>query len=147
MVMDEGEHICPVAWLVQDVGGFLAGEGADDATIAELGRAAVHRGAGEVNDLLRSAFASHEVVATELRLTGAVRGARRTVFADEPTPVGLLLLCLRLCDVGDEVELLQHTAGKGSHTRSATWPFGMDRAEELTRPPADATAPVAGLDI
>jgi len=142
---EQGEHICPVAWLVDDVGRFLAGDDGDELSVAALGRDAVQRGAEQVSDLLRSAFAAHEVVATEIRLTGPRRGARRTVFADEPPPVALLLLCLRLCDIGDEVQLLQHTAGKGTTTRSAIWPFGMAKAEELTRPPADATAPVPGL--
>jgi hypothetical protein len=159
---EEGErqHTCQLGWLVDDIGRFLVGDaGSDDdvpdarATDDELaeqvqdaGRKAVGRGAAEVNELLRSAFAAHEVVATELRLTGRRRGARRTVFAVEPTPVALLLLCLRLCDTGDEVALVQHTAGKGSTTREARWPFGMAQAEELTRPPARDMALLPDLD-
>jgi hypothetical protein len=144
---EQGEHVCPVAWLVDDVGRFLAGDDADEATVEALGRQAVQRGAEQVSDLLRSAFAAHEVVATEVRFTGPGRGARRTVFADQPTPVALLLLCLRLCQIGDEVQLLQHTAAKGTTTRTAIWPFGMSDAEELTRPPAHAEAPLPGLEV
>jgi hydrogenase maturation factor HypE len=143
---DEGEHRCPLGWLVEDVGRFLTDADADDAAVVQAGQLAVQQGAAQVNELLRGAFMADEVVATELRLIGPGRGARRTVFADGPTPVALLLLCLRLCDDGDEVAVLHHTAGKGTTTRSAVWPFGMDRAEELTRPPADATAPVPGLE-
>ena len=143
---DEHEHVCPAAWLVDEVGRFLAGDDAAVHDIASAGRAAVTQGADQVNELLRSAFAAHEVVATELRVTGPSRGARRTVFAVEPTPVALLMLCLRLCDLGDEVSVLQHTAARGTTTRSATWPFGMVRAEELTRPPGRTDPALAALD-
>lgn len=157
---DEGErqHTCQLGWLVEDIGRFLVGDdghhdggdgvGADpnsvevDEAVLTAGRQAVGRGATEVNELLRSAFEAHHVVATELRLVGRRRGARRTVFAVEPTPVALLLLGLRLCDVGDEVSVVQHTAGRGSTTRTASWPFGMAQAEELTRPPAREPLPV-----
>ncbi len=143
---DEGEHTCPLSWLVDEVGRFLSDPDADHDAVVHAGQQAIHQGATQVNALLGSAFAAHEVVATELRLVGPTRGSRRTVFAEGPTPVALLLLCLRLCDLGDEVTMLYHTAGRGSTSRSAAWPFGMDRAEELTRPPSDATAPVPGLD-
>ena len=145
---DEGqaEHTCRARWLVGEVGRYLAGDDADEARVASAGRKAVTQGATQVNELLRSAFAAHEIVATELRLVGPRRGARRTLFADQPTPVALMLLCLRLCDLGDEVEVVHHTAGKGTTSRSARWPFSMERAEELTRPPARETAGLPGFD-
>jgi hypothetical protein len=144
----EGEHQpCPVAWLLDEVGRYLADEDAADEVVSTTGRAAVTQGAHQVNELLRSAFAAHEVVATELRLTGPRRGARRTVFAEEPTPVALLLLCLRLCDTGDEVAVLHHTAAKGTTSRTAAWPFGMARAEELTRPPARREDELPSFDL
>ena len=142
---EDDQRVCPALWLVDEVGRYLAGDDADADAIAEAGRAAVTQGARQVNDLLRSAYGAHEVVATELRLTGPSRGARRTVFAGEPTPVALMLLCLRLCDLGDEVAVLHHTAARGTTTRSATWPFGMARAEELTRPPGCADPALVGL--
>lgn len=145
---DEGErqHTCQLGWLVEDIGRYLVGDPTEEGdghaeAVMNAGRQAVGRGATEVNELLRSAFEAHHVVATELRLIGR-RGARRTVFAVEPTPVAMLLLCLRLCDMGDEVSLLQHTAGRGTTTRTARWPFGMAQAEELTRPPARDPMPV-----
>src|SRR5688572_2949541 len=127
------EHTCRAKWLVDEVGRYLAGDEADELAVASAGRTAVTQGASQVNELLRSAFAAHEIVATELRLVGPRRGARRTLFADQPTPVALLLLCLRLCDLGDEVAVVHHTAARGTTSRAATWPFGMFRAEELTR--------------
>ena len=148
MTSGDDEERCPIGWLIDEVGSYLSdgdGNGDDDAARA-LGRAAVTQGAQQVNELLRSAFAAHEVVATELRLTGTRRGARRTVFADQPTPVALLLLCVRLCDLGDEVTVLHHTAAQGTTTRTATWPFGMTRAEEITRPPAHPDPALAALD-
>jgi hypothetical protein len=138
---------CPGRWLVDDVGRFLAGDGASPTERAGAGRQAVSRAASEVNELLTSAYAAHEVVATELRFAGPKAGYRRTVFALSPTPVALLLLCLRLCDVGDDVSVLQHTAGQGTFTRSAPWPFGMEAAEQLTRPPGRPSVPLPdGLD-
>jgi hypothetical protein len=127
---------CPVRWIVDDVGHYLAGDDASPGEVGSAGRQAITRAAGEVNDLLRSAYSAHEVVATELRFAGPQRGFRRTVFALSPTPIALMLLCMRLCDVGDDVTVLQHTAARGSSTRKGTWPFGMDTAEQLTRPPA-----------
>jgi hypothetical protein len=129
-------------WLVDDVGQFMVAEPASDAEIGAAGRDALSRAAGEVNMLLGSAFAAHEVVATELRFAGPDRGFRRTVFAMAPTPVALLLLCMRMCDVGDDVSVLQHTAGHGTSTRHASWPFGMSVAEEITRPPERSTIPL-----
>jgi hypothetical protein len=133
---------CPVRWLVDDIGQFLAGEEASPDEVGGIGRQALSRASGEVNALLESAFAAHEVVATELRLASPARGFRRTVFALPPTPVALMLLCMRLCDVGDDVSVLQHTAGHGTFTRSESWPFGMSVAEELTRPPERGTIPL-----
>lgn len=135
--------------MVEDIGRYLAGEdgAGDEAVVHRLGRQAISRGAEQVSQLLRTAYGAEEVVATELRLVGPRRGARRTVFADEPTPVALLLLGLRLCDIGDEVELLFHTAAKGTTSRKAQWPFDMATAEELTRPPSNAESPIPGLEI
>lgn len=141
---DPWPGMCPVRWLVDDVGRFLAGDDASPHEVDETGRRALTRGAGEVADLLRSAFAADEVVATELRFAGPARGFRRTVFAVPPAPVALLLLCLRMCEVGDDVSVIQHTAAHGTSTRSASWPFGMATAEELTRPPDRHTVPLPG---
>jgi hypothetical protein len=128
--------VCPVHWMLDDVGRFLAGDDASPAEVGSAGRRAVTRAASEVNDLLRSAYSAHEVVATELRFAGPRRGFRRTVFALPPTPAALMLLSMRLCDAGEDVTVLQHTAGRGTTTRTARWPFGMGEAERLTRPPA-----------
>jgi hypothetical protein len=144
---EQPEHTCRAKWLVDEVGRYLAGDDAEEGDVASAGRLAVTQGAAQVNELLRSAFAAHEVVATELRLVGPTRGARRTLFSDQPTPVALLLLCLRLCDVGDEVEIVHHTAGRGTTRRSSIWPFGMDKAEELTRPPVRETVPLPPIDF
>jgi hypothetical protein len=95
-----------------------------------------------VGELLRSAFAPDDVVATELRVAGPTRGFRRTMFALPPTPVAPLLLCLRMCDLGDDVSIIHHTAAHGRSTRTETWPFGMSVAEQLTRPPERHTVPL-----
>ena len=146
---DPFDGACPVRWMIDDVGRYLEGP---DATVADAGRAghrAVTRAAGEVNELLHSAFAAHEVVATELRFAGPERGFRRTVFALPPTPVALMLLAMRMCDPGDDVSVLQHTAARGTTSRRGRWPFGIAEAERLTRPPAgddDLAAALAELD-
>jgi len=139
---------CPVRWVIDDVGRYLAGPDADPRDVASTGREAVTRGATDVHDLLHSAYGAHEVVATEVRFAGPERGFRRTVFALAPSPVALMLLCTCTCDPGEDVIVMQHTAGCGSSTRSASWPFGMARAEALTRPPARGCAPALpdGLD-
>jgi hypothetical protein len=126
---------CPVRWLVDDVGRYLAGDDADSTEVTAAGRQALAQAATEVDDVLLSAYRAHEVVAAELRISSPARGFRRTVFALTPSPVALLLLCLRVCEPGDDVAVLQHTAGHGSPSRSAVWPFGLDVAEHLTRPP------------
>jgi hypothetical protein len=126
---------CPVRWLVEDIGRFLAGDDAAPAEVGSAGRQALTRAASEVHDLLRSAYSAHEVVATELRFAGPQRGFRRTVFALSPTPAALMLLAMRMCDTGDDVTVLQHTAARGTSSRHGQWPFGMAEAERLTRPP------------
>jgi hypothetical protein len=133
---DAFEGVCPVRWLVDDVGRYLVGDDAAPTDIGSAGRQALTRAATEVNDLLHSAYSATEVVATELRFAGPRRGFRRTVFALAPTPVALMLLAMRMCDPGDDVSVLQHTAACGTTSRRATWPFGMAEAERLTRPPA-----------
>ncbi|HET8617317.1 MAG TPA: hypothetical protein VFM27_00060 [Acidimicrobiales bacterium] len=145
---DPFDGACPVRWMIDDVGRYLAGPDATAADAGGAGRRALTRAAGEVDELLRSAFAAHEVVATELRFAGPSRGFRRTVFALSPTPVALMLLCTRLCDPGDDVTVIQHTAARGSSSRTAPWPFGLALAEELTRPPAgDVPVPVGLEDL
>ena len=52
-------HGCPVRWLADDVGRYLADDGADDGTVDRAGREALGRAADEVDTLLHSAFASH----------------------------------------------------------------------------------------
>ena len=47
-----------------------------------------------------------------------------------------------MCDGGDDVSVLQHTAAHGTTNRQARWPFGMVDAERLTRPPARDTVPL-----
>lgn len=143
---DPFDGACPVRWMIDDIGRYLAGDDAASAEIGSAGRQAVTRAASEVDDLLRSAFAAHEVVATELRFAGPARGFRRTVFALSPTPVALMLLCMRMCDPDDDVIVVQHTAARGSSSRTASWPFGMAVAEELTRPPAGDVPVPAGLE-
>jgi hypothetical protein len=116
--------------------------------VGRVGRQALSRAADEVQDLVRTSYAPHEVIAMELRFAGPTRGFRRTVLATAPTPMALMLLCLRMCDPGEDVVVLQHTATQGPTTRAARWPFGVADAEELTRPPAREPAtddfPVVG---
>jgi len=52
-----------------------------------------------------------------------------------------------MCDAGDDVAVLHHTAAGGTTSRTASWPFGPAGAEELTRPPAsESVALPDGLD-
>ena len=73
------------------------------------------------------------VVRVDLHLTGELR-RRHSVFPSLPSPLALLLICLDQCRVGDEVLLVQELAKAGKVEARATWPFGMDEAETLTRP-------------
>jgi hypothetical protein len=133
---------CPAHWRLGDVGRYLAGDEASPAEVGAAGRTAVTQASLEIDELIASASAAHEVVATELRIAGPRLGYLRTAFALSPTPVALLRLCLRRCHVGDDVSVLQHTAGQGTVTRSACWPFGMEAAEQLTRPPERPAVPL-----
>jgi hypothetical protein len=137
--------MCPGHWLIDDVGRYLAGDDAAPADVSRSGREAVSRGTHELDALVRSAYRADDVIATELRFAGPDRGFRRTVFADAPTPVALMLLCMRTCDPGEVVTVLQHTAGRGSPSKSASWPFPMDVAEQITRPPACESLEIDGL--
>jgi hypothetical protein len=46
-----------------------------------------------------------------------------------------MLLCMRMCDPGDVVTVMQHIAGRGSPSQTAAWPFGLDIAEQVTPTP------------
>lgn len=78
-------------------------------------------------------MAPDAVVRIDLHLHGPDR-ERHSVFPSLPSPLALLLICLDQCRVGDEVVLVQELAKAGRVEARATWPFGMDEAETLTRP-------------
>jgi hypothetical protein len=119
---------------------------ASDLTEAEdrrnVVRGALHTATEDARAWLADRLEPGALVRVDLLLDGPL-GHRHSVFTSLPTPLALLLICLDQCRDGDEVTVVQELAKCGRVRASATWPFGMDEAEALTRPartgvPADA---------
>ena len=128
-------HPARQAWLLEQLEQWFAGDRPDGRDRRRI-----------VAQALRSATEdAHRWLAQRIDPDGLVRvdlhfrtksGMRHSVFPTLPTPLGLLLICLDQCEVGDEVVLVQELAKRGRVEARATWPFGMDEAETLTRPVA-----------
>jgi hypothetical protein len=129
-------------WLLAELDGWFASDLDDRYARHEVVRAALQTATNDARAWLGERLEPGDLVRVDLLLDGPT-GHRHSVFSTLPAPLALLLICLDQCRDGDEVTLVQELAKCGSVRASATWPFGMDEAEGLTRParvgvPADA---------
>ncbi len=141
-----GAHSHPArqAWLLQELEQWLAGDLSDGRQRREIVGRALRAGTADAHRWLDERVGGDEVIRVDLLLEGSGDHARHSVFRSLPTPVALLLICLDQCRVGDEVVVVQELAKSGRVEARATWPFGMDEAETLTRPACFADALDAG---
>lgn len=134
-------HPARQAWLLAELDRWFAGDRTDRAERRGIVRAALRSATVDAHRWLDERLDPHEVVRVDLTLEGSGRH-RHSVFPSLPGPLALLLICLDQCRVGDEVIVTQQLAKAGRVQARATWPFGMDEAEALTRP-ATASAVLA----
>lgn len=135
-------HPARQAWLLQELEQWFAGDLPDGRERRQIVGRALRSATADAHRWLDERLDAHAVVRVDLHLRGEHR-ERHSVFASLPSPLALLLICLDQCRVGDEVLLVQELAKAGTVEARATWPFGMDEAETLTRParfPARAAA-------
>lgn len=136
-------HPARQAWLLDELEHWLAGDLADGRARTRVVAGTLRAATEEAHRWLEQRCDPDQLVRVDLVLCGE-RGHRHSVFTSLPSPVALLLICLDQCRVGDEVKVVQELAKAGRVASSATWPFGMDEAEALTRPariPASSTIP------
>jgi len=126
-------HPARQAWLLEELEQWFAGDLADGRDRRRIVAQALRSATEDAHRWLDDRLPGDHLVRVDLHLTTKT-GPRHSVFATLPTPLGLLLICLDQCQVGDEVVLVQEHAKLGRIEARATWPFGMDEAEALTRP-------------
>jgi hypothetical protein len=131
--LGSASHPARQAWLLEELEQWFAGDLADGRERRRIVAGALRAATDDAHRWLAERLAPDTVVRVDLRLRGGDR-ERHSVFPTVPSPLTLLLICLDQCRVGDEVVLTQELAKAGKVEARATWPFGMDEAETLTRP-------------
>jgi hypothetical protein len=126
-------HPARQAWLLEQLEQWFAGDLPDGRDRRRIVAQALRSATEDAHRWLDERLATDEIVRVDLHLHTRTT-PRHSVFPSLPTPLGLLLICLDQCQVGDEVVLTQELAKAGRVEARATWPFGMDEAETLTRP-------------
>jgi hypothetical protein len=121
------------AWLVKELGDWFTDDRQDARDSRLRVQQALWQGAIDAQSFLGSEISDGEVVQVELLLRG-LHGGRCSVYREVPTPVALLMVCLEQAFPGDEVTLTQLVARRGRVAAQHRWPFGLDVAEQLTRP-------------
>jgi len=126
-------HPARQAWLLEELENWFAGDLADGRERRRIVASALRAATEDAHRWLDERAEPNALIRVDLRLQGTDR-ERHSVFPTLPGPLTLLLICLDQCRVGDEVTVVQEFAKAGRVTSRATWPFGMDEAEALTRP-------------
>lgn len=126
-------HPARQAWLLQELEQWFASDLPDARQRRQVVGSALRSATTEAHHWLDQRLDSASIVRVDLHLQGLDR-ERHSVFRALPSPLALLLICLDQCRVGDEVTISQCLAKAGRVEAKATWPFGMDEAEALTRP-------------
>jgi hypothetical protein len=139
----EGTHPARQSWLLAELEQWFAGDLPDGGERRRIVGRALRHATEDARRWLDSRCDGDDLVRVDLHLSGP-RGDRHSVFTEVPSPLTLLLTCLDQCRMGDEVRLVQELAKRGRVESSATWPFGMDETETLTRPMHLAVEPAAG---
>lgn len=126
-------HPARQAWLLEELEQWFAGDLDDERQRRRIVASALRNATEDAHRWLDQRVEADTVVRVDLELKGIDR-LRHSVFPTLPGPLSLLLICLDQCRIGDEVVVTQEMAKAGRVVARATWPFGMDEAETLTRP-------------
>jgi hypothetical protein len=136
-------HPARQAWLLEELEQWFAADLPDSRDRRRIVAQALRSATEDAHRWLEGRRRCDELVRVDLHL-GSPGAPRHSVFPNLPTPLGLLLICLDQCQVGDEVVVVQEHAKIGRVEARATWPFGMDEAERLTRP---VPVPVGATEV
>jgi hypothetical protein len=133
-------HPARQAWLLGELEQWFAGDLVERSDRRSVVSDALRAATTDAHRWLQTRHAPDALVRLDLLIDGP-RGHRHSVFSSLPSPLALLLICLDQCQVGDEVTVVQDLAKAGRTSSTATWPFSMDEAEQLTRPAPAAAVP------
>lgn len=126
-------HPARQAWLLEELEQWFAGDLPDGRDRRRIVAQALRSATEDAHRWLDGRLPCDQLIRVDLQLNTKT-APRHSVFPSLPSPLALLLICLDQCQVGDEVVLTQEMAKAGRIEARATWPFGMDEAETLTRP-------------
>lgn len=129
----------PSHWLADEVGEYLFSDNNDSVVRSDVDRDEALSEVFELMDaekdrLSEYALEPHALLMCEIEVTKSETQALASYFSQIVSPVLLLDICVRLCDVGDEVSVIHRYASGDICDFGATWPFGMDWAVEATTP-------------
>lgn len=124
------------AWLMDQIGQYLAGDGASVADREGAAREALANGHAAFAEFTDSRCRAVDVVVTHVELARTSGHTCRHAFRVVPGPLALFVFCAANCAPGDRVTVRQTTAGAGSVCAEESWPFDLGVAERLTVPAA-----------
>ena len=132
------------AWLLDEIGRYLVGEGAPGADRDGAAREALANGHAAFTEFSESRCHATDVIVTQIELGRSSGHQCRHAFRVAPGPIALFVFCAANCAPGDRVVVRQVTAGAGSVCAEESWPFGLEAAERMTVPAPARLAPCGG---
>ena len=124
------------AWLMEQIGRYLAGDDASEPAREAAAREALANGHDGFAEFTDSRCRAIDVVVTHVELTRSSGHTCRHAFRVVPGPIALFVFCAANCTPGDRVTVRQTTAGAGAVCAEEQWPFDLGVAERLTVPAA-----------
>lgn len=142
----------PSHWLADEVGEYLFSDNNDSTTRSDVDREdaiseVFERMDEEKGRLAEYAIEPHALLMCEIEVKKSETHAIASYFSRVVSPVLLLDICVRLCQVGDEVSVIHRYASGDVCDFGATWPFGMDWAVEATTPMGKVLAEQGDLSV
>jgi hypothetical protein len=119
---------------MDEIGRYLAGDGASDDERDAAARDALANGHTAFAEFTDSRCRAIDVVVTHVELTRSSGHTCRHAFRTVPGPLALFVFCAANCAPGDGVTVRQVTAGAGTVCAEERWPFDLGVAERMTVP-------------
>ena len=102
------------AWLMDQIGRFLAGDDAGELDREAAARDALANGHHEFTAFTESRCRAADVVVTHVEVGRPSGHTCRHAFRVAPGPIALFVFCAANCETGDRVIVRQVTAAAGS---------------------------------
>lgn len=121
-------------WVRSEAWDYLVGD-LDDSTAAQERFSEAIRNLAPLREEFFACQAdTDEILGVLIGIHGRNHPDQVGLFRQLPSPLVLLEMCAAMCEVGDEV-VVAHRYGSGhDHWATAIWPFGVDKAADLTAP-------------